>query len=191
VETENNNIENSIPKKVPDQPVAYDANVNPLYINTNTSQFTLFPETSPKNISDNDIKKVSSNKTNELVNLMINNQETLLKKLDIIHRDLSLLKKGPKETLFCDENNIDIVKDACEVMKKDSESNLDNINNRDTNNVKKIISILTSKSEKKSISLNIEIENEIKNLLLKNLDIKEVGPSDLVNFGLMLALLKK
>lgn len=198
METENTPIENTIKSEETSLTLKLNDSGNVVYSEKDGGQLEFIQNEQPKMTSNEQSKgKRGANNINEIIDKLINHQETLLKKIDIIERNVKLIQKDmdelKKELKYLspfEEENINIVKDATEIRKIECGLEFNDVNLREVQTMKKIFSILNSKTTKRSISINSEIENQISALLTKYLDDKKLGHSETINTGLMLALLK-
>lgn len=126
---------------------------------------------------------------------IMNTLETLLKKVDQLQRDVNqLMKKG---THTSEKNNDEILKalllnlpNITSLEKnKNGISKDENLDGSSNDVFKEFVSIYNSQNVKKSISINKELEEKIKELVSKYYGIAD-NDSKIINTALMIALLK-
>lgn len=147
--------------------------------------------------NNNDLSKKPNkdNKPQSKNTDIMNTLETILKRLDQLQRDVNqLMERGTRskeksndeilKTLLLNLPNItSIEKDRTDISENE---------NSDTSNIdilKEFLSIYNSSNEKKSISINKELEVKIKELISKHYGITD-NDSKIINTALMIALLK-
>jgi hypothetical protein len=183
---EKENITNIYPNYVPQESMIITMNLNNdngIYNGTKEQEQVEIKkkENSPKKKSDYED--------------IIRNYESILNKLEGLQKDVNYIKKHINET--SKNNNDELLKilqsklpditSEPKIKIKDETQN--NSSQEDYDIVKEFVDIYNSETIKKSISINKELEQQIKLLVAKYYNIKE-NDSKIINTALMIALLK-
>lgn len=140
-------------------------------------------------------KKENSPKKKSDYEDIIRNYESILNKLEGLQKDVNFIKKHVAET---SENNRDeLLKvlqsklpDITSMPKPQKQDEAHSSSSyEDYDIVKEFVDIYHSSTVKKSLTINKELEEQIKLLIAKHYDIEE-NDSKIINTALMIALLK-
>lgn len=191
---DNTELDNSIDKSIESVEVTENHINSPNTFYTHLDgNLNFFPEDTSE-ISKKQ-KKTSKSETEHFV--IMNNFDTILKKLDQLQKDVNQLMERGKKLNINDRGNEEILKALISNLpnitsiknNKDKLLKEDTVSTLDPDVFQEFISIYHSSSVKKSLSINKELEDKIKKLIAQHYGITD-NDSKIINTALMIALLK-
>jgi hypothetical protein len=158
----------------------------------NNGVFGILPPIKTEDTTHPNQKQKNNSSSDKLLSITISHLETLIKKVDQLQKDVDMIKDKNQVSNKNDyllETILSRLPSIYDLRGK-QESVIPSVTHDDSFDIlDKIIAIQSSPSNKKSLSINSELEKEIKRLISQKYGITDCD-SKIINTALMIALLK-